>query len=111
MKTTTALEKKLPALAQIMGVSVSDLLSHCRKAELVDARSMAVALMMSQPGVKQEDVAPVLGISQAGVSYLLIRHNGMMHYDDYKQRFAAVEAAAREARKRARKTKKEDPDQ
>lgn len=83
--------KSLDSLAARLEVTKEDLLSHCRKAELVDARSMAVALLMSRLGVRQQDVAPLLDISQAAVSKLLARHNGLMRTDKaYKERYEAI---------------------
>ena len=96
MKTKTHKQKHPPLaeLASKLGVSVQDILSHCRKAELVDARSMIVAILLEHTSMRQQDIAPLLDISQAAVSKLLARHNSMMGYawgHDYKARFEQLE--------------------
>ena len=46
---------------------------------------------MSRPGVRQQDIAPLLDISQAAVSKLLARHQGLMRTDKaYKDRYEAI---------------------
>ena len=92
MKARQDLKNTLSALAQGLGVTKKDLLSHCRKVELVDARSMIVAVLMEHAHLRQQDVAPLLDITQSAVSWLLIRHRLMMKHPggnpDYQKRFA-----------------------
>ena len=88
MKANRKSKETLKALAERLGVTEETLLSHCRKAELVDARAMAVVTMMNRLHLRQQDVAPLFDISQAAVSKLLSRHRSMMETDrDYKERF------------------------
>ena len=81
----------LAELAEKLGVTVEDLLSHCRKAELVDARCMVAALLMNRPCMRQQDVAPILDISQAAVSKLLTRHLQMLRYTNYRLQWEALQ--------------------
>lgn len=85
-------EDTLSVFAQCLGVTMDDLLSHCRKVELVDARSMIVAVLIEHAHLRQQDVAPLFDFSQAGVSKLLTRHHLMMKNPggnlDYQKRFA-----------------------
>ena len=94
-------EKDLSALARELGVTLDDLLSHCRKAELVDCRSMIVALLIEHAHLRQQDVAPLLSITQSAVSWLLIRHRSLMKRPggnpDYQKRFAEFMTAVDEA--------------
>ena len=99
MKASSITKENLPSLAESLGVTMNDLLSHCRKAELVDCRSMLVAVLMERTHMRQQDVAPLLDISQAAVSKLLTRHRQMMKHPggdpDYQQRFAEFESTIR----------------
>ena len=92
MKAKRITKKTLSTLAARLGVTMDALLSHCRKAELVDARSMIVAIMIEHAHMRQQEVAPLLNITQSAVSWLLIRHRQMMKRPggnpDYQQRFA-----------------------
>ena len=91
--SNTLLSKStLAELASKLGVTVEDILSHCRRAELVDARSMIVAVLLKRPHTRQQDIAPLLGISQAAVSKLLARHQlFMIQYAYYVRRFSQFE--------------------
>ena len=92
MKAKRITRKNLSTLATGLGLTLDDLLSHCRKAELVDARSMIVAVLIEQVHLRQKEVAPLLNITQSDVSWLLIRHRQMMKHPggnpDYQRRFA-----------------------
>ena len=94
MKAKSITKKDLSALARKLGVTLDDLLSHCRKAELVDCRSMIVAILIEHAHLRQQDVAPLLNITQSAVSWLLIRHRQMMQQPggraDYRKRYAAL---------------------
>lgn len=109
-------KETLAELASKLGVTEQAILSHCRKTELVDARSMIVAILMNRPHTRQQDIAPLLGISQAAVSKLLARHHALMQYADYKNRFAAIEPVIAGATRNPQDGKAvnpnhEDPDQ
>ena len=91
IQTYKTTKETLTHLASKLGVTVDDILSHCRKTELVDARSMIVAVLTNRPHTRQQDIAALLGISQAAVSKLLARHRALMQYTDYKNRFTALE--------------------
>ena len=84
----------LAELAKELGVSEKAILSHCRRVELVDARSMIVAILIERPHVRQQDIAPLLGISQAAVSKPLARHksllNGYTPRNEYRDRWLAL---------------------
>ena len=92
MKAKRISENDLSTLASHLGVTLDDLLSHCRKAELVDCRSMIVAILTEHAHMRQQDVAPLLSITQSAVSWLLIRHRQMMQHPggrpDYRKRYA-----------------------
>lgn len=92
MKAKSITRETLSALASSLGVTLDDLLSHCRKTELVDCRSMIVALLIEHAHLRQNDVAPLLDVTQSAVSWLLIRHRLMMKRPggnpDYQKRFA-----------------------
>lgn len=92
MKAKRITKKTLSTFADCLGVTLDDLLSHCRKAELVDCRSMIVAILMENAHLRQQDLAPLLDISQPGVCKLLIRHRQMMKSPggnpDYQKRYA-----------------------
>ena len=96
MKAKRISENDLSTLASHLGVTLDELLSHCRKAELVDCRSMIVAILIEHAHLRQQDVAPLLNITQSAVSWLLIRHRQMMKHPggnpDYQQRFADFES-------------------
>ena len=104
MKANSNTNNLLTDLALSLGVTVGDLLSHCRKAELVDARSMIVAVMMEHAHMRQQDVAPLFNITQSGVSWLLIRHRSLMKHPggspDYQQRYADFVSAVESDDKR-----------
>ena len=82
----------LSNLARCIGATVESILSREHHVELVDNRSMIVAVMMEHAHMRQQDVAPLLDISQAAVSKLLTRHRQMMRHPggnpDYQQRYA-----------------------
>lgn len=91
MKAKPVLKRILPAVAQSFGLAENDIMSHSRKAELVDARSMTVALLLSHPQLRQQDAARLLDISQAAVSHLLARHQWLMLTDKaYRERYEAI---------------------
>jgi len=92
-KTSNTIQKEtLAELAKKLGVSEQDILSHCRRVDWVDARSMIVAILLNRPHVRQQDVAPLLGISQAAVSKLLARHRRLMEYNSfYRQAWKALQ--------------------
>lgn len=97
----TALSKTtLADLASMLGVTEQDILSHCRRTELVDARSIIVAFMLKHLGLRQQDVAGLLNISQAAVSKLMTRHQLFLEqkrfYADYVHRFSQFEQDIRE---------------
>lgn len=82
----------LAELAKELGVSEKAILSHCRRVELVDARSMIVAILIERPHVRQQDIAALLDISQAAVSKLLARHRSLMEYNSfYRQAWKALQ--------------------
>ena len=67
--------------------------SRSHNQEEVDARSMVVAMLMARP-MRQQDVAPLLGISQVAVSKLLARHRRMMLYHPpYRRRWNEIVSA------------------
>jgi len=83
--------KTLAELASILGIPVEDILSHCRRAELVDARSMIVAYLSERMHARQQDIALLLDISQAAVSKLYSRHRALVgNYSDYRQYFETL---------------------
>lgn len=99
MTQSTNISISQPSLAELaakLGTTEEAILSHCRKAALVDARSMIVAILilMERTHVRQQDVAPLLGISQAAVSKLLTRHklflNGYTPRNEYRDRWQAL---------------------
>ena len=76
-------------LKQVMsafGVTLKELRSGNRKQHLVDARSMVAAALMQQQFTRQQDIAELLGISQAAVSHLLVRHRNLVEVDPKYQR-------------------------
>ncbi len=88
-KTT---KETLAELAKELGVSEKAILSHCRRVELVDARSMIVAILIERPHMRQQDIAPLLGISQAAVSKLLARHRALKGFDSrYRMTWEALQ--------------------
>lgn len=102
MTESTNIQISQPTLAELaakLGTTEEAILSHCRLVELVDARSMIVALLMERPCVRQQDVAPLLGISQAAVSKLLARHRQMLNYSfsSYKDRWQALKKELNES--------------
>lgn len=82
----------LTTLASLLGVTTESILSHGHKAELVDNRSMIAAVLTEHAHLRQQDVAPLLDVSQAGVSKMLARHRIMMRRPggdpDYQNRYA-----------------------
>ena len=68
------------------GITLEELRSGSRKQHLVDARSLVAAMLMQQRFTRQQDVAELLGISQAAVSHLLVRHNDLLQVDPKHQR-------------------------
>jgi hypothetical protein len=78
----------LKLLMDTLGVTLEELRSGSRQRRLVDARSLAAALLMRQPPTRQRDVAQLLGISQPAVSQLLARHKGLLKgYPPYRRRW------------------------
>lgn len=92
-KTSNSIQTEtLADLASRLGVTVDDILSHCRKTELVDARSMIVAILMNRPHVRQQDIAAMLDISQAAVSKLMARHHALKGFDSrYRMTWEALQ--------------------
>ena len=83
----------LAELAAKVGVTEEALRSRSHNQEEVDARSMVVALLMARP-MRQQDVAPLLGITQVAVSKLLARHRRMVQYHPpYRRRWNEINAA------------------
>lgn len=80
------IKRRMKTLMPKLGIKFKDLLSHRRTRRLVDARSMIAARLKKMPGVRQQDIADLYGISQAAVSKLLVRHQDLMaadvHYRD-----------------------------
>lgn len=104
MTQTTNIQISQPTLAELatkLGTTEEAILSHCRKAELVDARCMIAAILMNRSHVRQQDVAPLLGISQAAVSKLLTRHksflNGYTPRNEYRDRWLALKNELQES--------------
>lgn len=90
-QTTEILNKTLTVLCRKLEVSEEDLLGGCRRRELTDARCLMAAWMKGLPGVKQEDVARMLGKTQAGVSKMLVRHEDLMKVDaEYRNKWLKV---------------------
>lgn len=69
-----------------LGITERELLGHRRSQHLVDARCLVAAALMHQPLMRQQDVAAILGISQAAVSHLLARHRDLLEVDTNYQR-------------------------
>lgn len=83
----------LAELAAKVGVTEEALRSRSHNQEEVDARSMVVAMLMARP-MRQQDVAPLLGITQVAVSKLLARHRRMVQYHPpYRRRWNEINAA------------------
>jgi predicted XRE-type DNA-binding protein len=81
----------LVELADKVGVTMDDLLSHCRRQELVDDRCMVVALLVNDYHLRQKEVAMLLQISQPAVSNLLARHENLMKFDaSYRNHFKSI---------------------
>ena len=97
MTQTTNISISQPTIAELaakLGTTEEAILSHNRKAKLVDARCMIVAILMERLCARQQDIAPLLGISQAAVSKLLARHksllNGFTPRGEYRSRWQAL---------------------
>ena len=74
-----------------LGVTEKELLGNCRRRDLVDARCMLAAMLMKQPLMTQKSVAAILGVSQAAVSHLLKRHEGLLETDrNYRRKWTMV---------------------
>lgn len=81
----------LKHLMSTLGVTLEELRSGSRQRRLVDARSLAAALLMRQPFTRQQDVAQLLGISQPAVSQLLARHEGLLKvYPAYRRKWEEI---------------------
>ena len=81
----------LVELADKVGISMDDLLSHCRRQQLVDDRCMIVALLINDYHLTQKEVALLLQISQPAVSKLLTRHENLMDsYASYRNQFNSI---------------------
>lgn len=81
----------LAEVARRVGVSEEDVLSHCRRQELVDARSMIVALLQTKGHLLQTQIAPIMDISQAAVSHLITRHRNLLETDKtYANRWTII---------------------
>ena len=90
MTGTIQQQVSLAELAANVGVSEEALRSRSHNQDEVDARSMIVALLMARP-MRQQDVAPLLGITQAAVSKLLARHHRMMQFHPpYRRRWNEI---------------------
>jgi len=87
----------LAELAAKVSVTEEALLSRSHNQDDVDARSMVVALLMKMPGMRQQDVAPLLGITQVAVSKLLTRHRNMVRYNaSYRSRWNEIVSAEKQ---------------
>lgn len=76
---------------EALGVTKEELWSRCRETRLVDARSMVAALLSENEGLRQQDIATLLGISQAAVSKMLTRHHSMVLYNaPYRTRWERI---------------------
>ena len=86
----------LAELAAKVGVTEEALLSRSHNQKEVDARSMVVAMLVARP-MRQQDVAPLLGISQVAVSKLLARHRRMMRFHaPYRRRWNEITPAEKQ---------------
>ena len=89
---TSALTPILNTLCRRLRVTSDELLSRCRRQDLVDARCLTAAWMMLLPGIRQRDVAALLTVSQAAVSKFLVRHKDMLYYAEYQQRWEKLKS-------------------
>ena len=94
MRTYNNNQVSLAEIAAKVGVTEEALRSHSHNQKEVDARSMAVAMMMCQPRTRQSDVANTLGVTQVAISKLLARHRRMVQYHPpYRRRWEEINAA------------------
>lgn len=93
MTDTIRQQVSLAELAAKVGVTEEALRSRSHNQDEVDARSMVVAMLMARP-MRQQDVAPLLGVTQVAVSKLLARHRRMVQYHPpYRRRWNEINAA------------------
>ena len=72
-------------------VTEQELRSASRRQEVVDARCLMAAMLLRQPLMTQKSVAAILGVSQAAVSHLLKRHEGLLETDrNYRRKWTMV---------------------
>lgn len=77
-----------------MGVKEKEFRSRNRRQDLVDARCLVAAALISQPFMRQEDVAGILGTTQATVSHMLARHSDLLQVDfTYKRKWETVKSS------------------
>lgn len=75
-----------------LAVTERELLGHCRRQDLVDARCLVAAALMRQPLTRQQDVAQILGTSQSVVSRWLSRHHDLLETDaGYRWKWSRIE--------------------
>lgn len=91
MKTDVLKTTQLVEVAEKVGVTLEELLSHSRRQASVDARCMTAALLVGEHHLRQYEVAPLLQISQPAVSNLLARHENLMKFNvSYRNQFNSI---------------------
>lgn len=90
MRSTDQLQATLAVLAARVGVTEEELLSRSHISRISDARSLVAAALTDRAGVRQVDIAALLGTSQAAVSKMLGRHKLYMHYVDYRRKWESL---------------------
>ena len=87
----TIKKETLERLLRDLSVSVDELRNRCRKVDLVDARCLVAAALKREDGVRQQDIADLMGVSQAAVSKMLDRHRNQLDvYRAYRERWEAL---------------------
>lgn len=81
----------LRELMERVGMTEEKLRSKSRVWAYVDARSMLAAMLMEVPGMRQVDVASMMGVTQAGVSKMLARHRVYLRFNaPYRKKWYEV---------------------
>lgn len=85
------LQETISRLMAKLDVTIEEVRSKSHNPRVVDARSMMAAYLIGLPTVRQVDIAPLFGTSQAAVSKMLKRHfERVKYYPPYRRKWETI---------------------
>ena len=85
------IQEEVRCMAAKLDVTMGEIRSRSRNQRVVDARCMMAAYLIGLPSVRQVDIAPIFGTTQAAVSKMLKRHHDRVaYYPPYRKRWETI---------------------